>query len=73
MVSLSQKSPKKECTECGNTDIIQDPESGEVVCTNCLGDTPWYDAIKAEDDVITQDALEGKDEIIFCDKCKKKL
>jgi transcription initiation factor TFIIB len=35
VVPLSQKPQKKECTECGNTDIIQDPESGEVVCTHC--------------------------------------
>ena len=48
-------------------------QRGEVICTSCLGDTPWYDAIKTEDDVITQDAMETKNEIIFCDKCKKKL
>jgi NAD-dependent SIR2 family protein deacetylase len=48
-------------------------QKGEVVCTNCLGNTPWYDAINTEDDMITQDAMDAKEEIIFCDKCKKKL
>ena len=48
-------------------------QKGEVVCTSCLGDTPWYDAIKTEDDVITRDAIGNKEKIVFCHKCKKKL
>ena len=46
---------------------------GEVVCTDCLGDTPWYDAVKTEDDVITQNRVKSKKEIFFCDRCKKRL
>jgi transcription initiation factor TFIIB len=25
----------RECSDCGGTDLIQDPETGEIVCTNC--------------------------------------
>ena len=46
-------------------------ETRQVICRDCSTEQQWTDT--KEDDIITQESIEKKDFVYFCDTCKKRL
>ncbi len=46
-------------------------ETRQVICRDCSTPQQWTDT--KEDDIITQDGIDKKDLVYFCDTCKKRL
>ncbi len=46
-------------------------ETRQVLCRDCSTAQQWNDT--KEDDIITQESIDKKDFIYFCDTCKKRL
>ncbi len=46
-------------------------ETRQVVCRDCSTPQQWTDT--KEDDIITQESIDKKDLVYFCDTCKKRL
>ena len=46
-------------------------ETRQVICRDCSTPQQWTDT--KEDDIITQQSIDKKDFVYFCDTCKKRL
>ncbi len=46
-------------------------ETRQVICRDCSTAQQWSDT--KEDDIITQESIDKKDFVYFCDTCKKRL
>ena len=46
-------------------------ETRQVICRECSTAQQWSDT--KEDDIITQESIDKKDLVYFCDTCKKRL
>jgi Zn finger protein HypA/HybF involved in hydrogenase expression len=46
-------------------------ETRQVLCRDCSTAQQWSDT--KEDDIITQESVDKKDFVYFCDTCKKRL
>ncbi len=46
-------------------------ETRQVICRDCSTPQQWTDT--KEDDIITQESIDKKDYVYFCDTCKKRL
>ncbi len=46
-------------------------ETRQVICRDCSTPQQWTDT--KEDDIITQESINKKDFVYFCDTCKKRL
>ena len=46
-------------------------ETRQVMCRDCSTAQQWNDT--KEDDIITQESIDKKDFVYFCDTCKKRL
>ena len=46
-------------------------ETRQVICRDCSTPQQWTDT--KEDDIITQQSVDKKDLVYFCDTCKKRL
>ena len=46
-------------------------EMRQVMCRDCSTAQQWNDT--KEDDIITQESIDKKDFVYFCDTCKKRL
>ena len=46
-------------------------ETRQVICRDCSPPQQWTDT--KQDDIITQESIDKKDFLYFCDTCKKRL
>ena len=46
-------------------------ETRQVICRDCATSQQWNDT--KEDDIITQESIDKKELVYFCDTCKQRL
>ncbi len=51
-------------------DIVALQLAGEIACEDCLTEDEWKNM--SENEIITRDQLE-EEQVVFCDRCKKRL